>query len=51
VLKFPAGQSGNKLSIFGQPAMEKETFLCDTLITAYNNLFGNARLYKKRVIF
>jgi len=32
-------QSGYKLSIFGKPAMEKETFLSDSLVTIYNNLF------------
>ncbi len=35
-------QSGYKLSIFGSPAMEKETFLSDSLITVYNNLFDQA---------
>jgi hypothetical protein len=35
-------QSGYKLSIFGKPVMEKETFLSDSLITVYNNLFDQA---------
>lgn len=35
-------QSGYKLSIFGSPVMEKETFLSDSLITIYNNLFDQA---------
>lgn len=35
-------QSGYKLSIFGKPAMEKETFLSDSLITVYNALFDQA---------
>ncbi|MEP7106446.1 MAG: DUF4838 domain-containing protein [Ferruginibacter sp.] len=35
-------QSGYKLSIFGNPAMEKESFLSDSLITVYNNLFDQA---------
>jgi hypothetical protein len=35
-------QSGYKLSIFGQPVMEKETFLSDSLITVYNSLFDQA---------
>ena len=35
-------QSGYKLSIFGKPVMEKETFLSDSLITVYNNLFDEA---------
>jgi hypothetical protein len=33
---------GYKLSIFGKPALEKETFLSDSLITVYNNLFEQA---------
>lgn len=35
-------QSGYKMSIFGKPVMEKETFLSDSLITVYNNLFDKA---------
>jgi hypothetical protein len=35
-------KSGYKLSIFGQPVMEKESFLSDSLITAYNNIFDQA---------
>jgi hypothetical protein len=35
-------QSGYKLSIFGNPVMEKETFLSDSLITVYNQLFDEA---------
>ena len=35
-------QSGYKLSIFGKPVMEKESFLSDSLITVYNKLFDQA---------
>ncbi|MEP7231422.1 MAG: DUF4838 domain-containing protein [Ginsengibacter sp.] len=35
-------QSGYKMSIFGKPVMEKETFLSDSLITVYNKLFDEA---------
>jgi hypothetical protein len=35
-------QSGYKLSIFGKPAMEKESFLSDSLLTVYNKLFDQA---------
>lgn len=35
-------QSGYKMSIFGSPLIEKETFLSDSLITVYNNLFDQA---------
>ena len=35
-------QSGYKLSIFGKPVMEKESFLSDSLITIYNKLFDEA---------
>ncbi len=35
-------QSGYKMSIFGKPALEKETFLSDSLITVYNNIFDDA---------
>lgn len=35
-------QSGYKLSIFGKPAMEKESFLSDSLLTVYNKLFDEA---------
>lgn len=35
-------QSGYKLSIFGKPVMEKETFLSDSLIKVYNKLFDQA---------
>lgn len=35
-------QSGYKMSIFGKPVMEKETFLSDSLITIYNKLFDEA---------
>lgn len=35
-------QSGYKLSIFGKPAMEKESFLSDSLVTVYNRLFNQA---------
>jgi len=35
-------QSGYKLSIFGSPVMEKETFLSDSLIDVYNRLFDEA---------
>lgn len=35
-------QSGYKMSIFGQPAMEKETFLSDSMINVYNGLFDEA---------
>ena len=34
--------SGYKLSIFGQPVMEKESFLSDSLLTIYNSLFDEA---------
>lgn len=35
-------KSGGKLSIFGSPIQEKETFLSDSLIKAYNLLFDRA---------
>jgi hypothetical protein len=35
-------RAGYKLSIFGKPVMEKETFLSDSLITVYNHLFDEA---------
>lgn len=35
-------QSGYKMSIFGKPVQEKETFLSESLITKYNNLFDQA---------
>jgi hypothetical protein len=35
-------QMGYKLSIFGKPATEKETFLSDSLITVYNKIFDAA---------
>ena len=35
-------QSGIKLSIFGNPIQEKESFLSDSLITVYNQLFDRA---------
>jgi hypothetical protein len=35
-------KSGVKLSIFGSPIQEKETFLSDSLIRLYNNLFDRA---------
>jgi hypothetical protein len=35
-------QSGYKLSIFGKPVMEKESFLSDSLLTVYNKLFDQA---------
>lgn len=35
-------QAGYKLSIFGKPVMEKESFLSDTLIRVYNILFDEA---------
>ena len=35
-------QSGIKLSIFGNPVQEKETFLSDSLIMVYNQLFNRA---------
>ena len=34
--------SGYKLSIFGKPVMEKESFLSDSLIRVYNTLFDQA---------
>ncbi len=34
--------AGYKLSIFGKPVMEKESFLSDSLITVYNALFDEA---------
>ncbi len=37
-----AEQSGVKLSIFGSPVKEKETFLSDSLITIYNKIFNRA---------
>lgn len=35
-------QSGYKMSIFGKPVMEKESFLSDSLVTVYNKLFDEA---------
>ncbi len=35
-------QSGGKLIIYGTPVEEKETFLSDSLITVYNQLFDRA---------
>jgi hypothetical protein len=35
-------QAGYKMSIFGKPVMEKESFLSDSLITVYNHLFDEA---------
>lgn len=35
-------QYGYKLSIFGKPVMEKETFLSDSLIRVYNTIFDQA---------
>ena len=37
-------QAGYKLSIFGKPVMEKESFLSDSLITIYNKLFDEAEI-------
>lgn len=34
--------NGYKLSIFGKPVMEKDSFLSDSLITVYNELFDQA---------
>lgn len=36
-------QSGVKLSIFGSPVQEKETFLSDSLVTVYNKIFDRAQ--------
>ena len=36
-------KAGYKLSIFGNPVMEKESFLSDSLLTAYNTLFDEAQ--------
>ena len=35
-------QSGYKLSIFGKPVLEKESFLSDSLVKVYNKLFDQA---------
>jgi len=35
-------KEGYKLSIFGSPVMEKESFLSDSLLTVYNKLFNDA---------
>lgn len=35
-------KAGYKLSIFGNPVMEKESFLSDSLLTVYNKLFDRA---------
>lgn len=35
-------KAGYKLSIFGSPVMEKETFLSDSLLTIYNSIFDEA---------
>ena len=35
-------KSGVKLSIFGNPVQQKESFLSDSLITIYNQLFDRA---------